>query len=394
MDNDQISLILTYLLVGMFLILIIMAFIYLNIAMKERKRKKMLEKDDEKKDIKKDIKQTEFGSVLDFMEFETVEDNMIIKKEKQKYVMVIECQGVNYDLMSGVEKTGVEEGFLQFLNTLRHPVQLYIQTRSINLEKSIETYKKYLKDIENTYNRKKMQYDKLKNLPNISDNKKQEAFFELTKSLNLYEYGKDVIRDTERMSLNKNILNKKYYIVVSYFYENTDIQLKYDKDEIRNMAFSDLYTKSQSLIRTLTSCGVNGKILDSIELIELLYMAYNREGAEAYGIERALKASYDKLYSTAPDVFNKRINELDKEVETLAIQRAQEELIRIKTQKEQEAKKKEEEKEKLIADMARIIIEANKQYIGKDLAKKAIENINKEEDKKIGGNINEKEKNK
>ena len=75
--------------------------------------------------------------------------------EKQKYLMVVECQGVNYDLMSGVEKTGVEEGFLQFLNTLRYPIQLYIQTRSTNLEKSIEKYKDRLKEVETEYQKRR-----------------------------------------------------------------------------------------------------------------------------------------------------------------------------------------------------------------------------------------------
>ena len=73
-------------------------------------------------------------SIFNFMEFDTVTDNMIVQKNGSKYLMVVECQGINYDLMSGVEKTSVEESFVQFLNTLRYPIQIYIQTRSINLE--------------------------------------------------------------------------------------------------------------------------------------------------------------------------------------------------------------------------------------------------------------------
>ena len=78
-------------------------------------------------------------SVFDFMEFDKVEDNMISTKKGTKYVMVVECQGINYDLMSEAEKNAVEEGFIQFLNTLRHPIQIYTQTRTINLESSIQT---------------------------------------------------------------------------------------------------------------------------------------------------------------------------------------------------------------------------------------------------------------
>ena len=44
---------------------------------------------------------------------------MICTKNGGKYVMVVECQGVNYDLMSEVEKNAVEEGFIQFLIALK-----------------------------------------------------------------------------------------------------------------------------------------------------------------------------------------------------------------------------------------------------------------------------------
>ena len=84
-------------------------------------------------------------SIFNFMEFDTIRDNMIIQKKGTRYLMVIECQGINYDLMSGVEKTSVEEGFVQFLNTIRHPIQIYIQTRSINLESSLAVYREKVK---------------------------------------------------------------------------------------------------------------------------------------------------------------------------------------------------------------------------------------------------------
>ena len=87
-------------------------------------------------------------SIFNFMEFDTVTDNMIVQKNGSKYLMVVECQGINYDLMSGVEKTSVEESFVQFLNTLRYPIQIYIQTRSINLESSLVVYREKVKEVE------------------------------------------------------------------------------------------------------------------------------------------------------------------------------------------------------------------------------------------------------
>ena len=80
-------------------------------------------------------------SIFDFMEFDEIVDNMIVRKKGTQYIMVLQCNGVNYDLMSEQEKISVEEGFVQFLNTLRFPIQLYIQSRTLNLRDIIEDYK-------------------------------------------------------------------------------------------------------------------------------------------------------------------------------------------------------------------------------------------------------------
>ncbi len=80
-------------------------------------------------------------SILEFMEFEEIVDNMIVRKNGTQYIMILQCNGVNYDLMSEDEKIAVEEGFVQFLNTLRFPIQLYIQSRTLNLRDIIDEYK-------------------------------------------------------------------------------------------------------------------------------------------------------------------------------------------------------------------------------------------------------------
>ena len=87
-------------------------------------------------------------SIYKFLEFDEIKDNMIIRKNRQQYVMVIQCQGVNYDLLSEEEKVAVEEGFVQFLNTLRFPIQLYIQTRSLNLREIVDEYKERVKKMQ------------------------------------------------------------------------------------------------------------------------------------------------------------------------------------------------------------------------------------------------------
>ena len=315
-------------------------------------------------------------SVFDFMEFDKIEDNMISMKNGAKYVMVVECQGVNYDLMSNMEKVAVEEGFQQFLNTLRHPIQIYIQTRTINLEGSISNYKSKVKEIEDKYRKMMFEYNSMKDSDAYSQEDLDKYLFELTKQRNMLEYGRDIVQDTERMSLNKSVLNKKYYIIISYYSEENP-EHKYDIEEIRNMAFSELYTKAQSMIRTLSACSISGKILSSEELIELLYVAYNRDESETFGIDKAMQAGYDDLYSTAPDVFEKKIKALNQTIHDRAIDLANETVEKIKSQNQQKAEETEDNMEELVRKMAEIIIGDNRNYVGVDIASEAIKELEK-----------------
>ena len=322
MDND-ITKILTVVLGLAIILLVIFVIIFIIVQIKVHKKNKIqnAKLNEGSKKLKKDEKKGNISgtasynkqSIFDFMEFNGVEDNMIVQKNGKRYIMVIECQGINYDLMSQMEKVGVEEGFQQFLNTLRFPIQIYIQTRTINLESSIQGYKSKLKEIESKYNRTIYDYNRMVQSEEYTKQQLDAAFFNLTKQRNLYEYARHIVENTERMSLNRNILNKKYYVILAYMPEEAG-STSYDVEELRNMAFSELYTKAQALIRTLSGCSVNGKILDSSELVELLYVAYNRDDFEIFGVDKAIQAGYEDLYSVAPDIFEKKIKVLDEQI--------------------------------------------------------------------------------
>ena len=401
MDNE-ISKILMVVLILMIMLLAVFSVILLVLQIKAHKKNKRIKKEpqikEEKSKGKKGEKDKQVNtsytkkSIFDFMEFNGVEDNMIVQRDGKRYIMVIECQGVNYDLMSQMEKVGVEEGFQQFLNTLRFPIQIYIQTRTINLEKSIQGYKDKLKEIENGYNRTIYEYNRMLQTENYTKQELDAAFFNLTKQRNLYEYARDIVENTERMSLNKNILNKKYYVILSFMPEEAS-GTTYDVEELRNMAFSELYTKAQALIRTLSGCSVSGKILDSSELVELLYVAYNRDDFEVFGYDKAMQAGYEDLYSVAPDVFEKKIKVLDEQIKNGSIDLANSaiEKAKAKSKAQQIAEEKEKRMDDLISQMAQMILEENQSVVGVDIAKEAVKEIKKEsEQKKEGGKQNEK----
>ena len=382
--TEQLIEMLLYILIPVVIAIFALIGFWVYLHFKEKNPKK--EKDaisSNSKEVER-VSSTNKQSIFNFMEFDNVEDNMIIQKNGNRFLMVIGCQGVNYDLMSGLEKNGVEEGFVQFLNTIRHPIQIYIQTRSINLENSLQVYREKVKEVEDKYNRMQMRYNDMLNSGDYTDEQLSKAYFELTKQSNLYEYGTSVIQDTERMSLNKNILNKNYYIIVPYYSSEAGND-KLDKEEIKNIAFSELYTRCQSIISSLFSCSVRGKILRTNELIELLYMANNRDEAETFGLDKAIKAGYNELYSTAPDVYEKKMKELDKIIEQKAMDKAREKANEAKSEIQKQLEEKENNFDQVIDEVARMILEENEPYIGTEVKDLAIEKL---EETNEGGKTN------
>lgn len=374
MDVREKIQLLTIILAMILILLVIAVAIYF--VLKRKKKNNEKEEIKESTNDKYTVNMADKESIFNFMEFDSVQDNMIIQKNGARYVMVVECKGVNYDLLSGLEKTSVEQGFIQFLNTLRNSIQIYIQTRTVNLEKSIKAYEEKVREIEDKLNRMKLRY---KDMQEMGESKERldKAYLEITRLTNMYEYGKDIIRDTKRMSLNKNILNQKYYIVISYFSEEI-ANTQMDKEEVRNAAFAELYTRSQTIIKSLSACEVEGRILRTHELMELLYMTYNRDEAEVLGLDKAMASGYDSMYSTAPEVLSKKMKELDNIIQERAVEKAREKIAEVKTELQQSVQTKEESLDDLINEMAKAILADNSLYLGKDVTDKAIEKIDEE----------------
>lgn len=361
-------------------LIIVLTIVYLGMSAKERKaevsKAKNTKGTSEEESKEKIAKSYTKDSIFNFMEFDKVEDNMIVQKGGKKFLMVIECQGINYDLMSDIEKTSVESGFIQFLNTLRSPIQIYVQTRTINLEDSLKNYKDRLAKVESELVSKENKYKIMLENGNYTQKQLDMQRMEIERQNNLYDYGRDIIFNTERMSMNKNVLRKKYYVILSYYYNDIDGE-NLDEAEIRETAFSDLYTKCQSTIRTLAASGVSGKVLDSYELVDLLYNAYNRDEAENYGIEKAEKAGYDDLYITAPDILEKKMKALDKKISEDALDLAESSIRYANEELQKEIEEKEESYEDLVAELANQLIEENAVYFSEDLTKEAKKQVKK-----------------
>ena len=96
-----------YVIVGI-MILLVLLYIYLMKPKKIKtdKEPELIETEGEEEKEKK--KKQDYGkfhgeltreSIYEFMEFDEIVDNMIVRKKGSQYIMVIQCNGVNYDLM-------------------------------------------------------------------------------------------------------------------------------------------------------------------------------------------------------------------------------------------------------------------------------------------------------
>ena len=399
MSNDNMVQLLILLAGVIGIVVIVLIFVWFTIRAKEKRaEREKASAEYEKSHVKKSQVIYTPESIIDFMDFDRIEDNMIIQK-RGKFLMVVECQGINYDLMSEMEKVSVEQGFISFLNTLRHPVQLYIQTRTINLERSIDGYKSRLSDIDKKYLSLQDEYDRLLKDKTSSITEIEKAKYELVKQKNLKEYTEDIIRDIERQSLNRSILNKRYYVIIPC-YQSEIVAGDFDKSEVKNMAFSALYTRARAVINSLFACQVTGRVLNSEQLTELLYIAYNRDESDLFWMEKIKQAGFDELYSTAPDAIEKKLKLLDKKIEEESVSLANQKIGEARRDKEIKAMEMEKNQEKLVQKKAKEIIQKHKRYIGEEVAESAIEKIEKDKDTQAktekeeleNGNVQEKGK--
>ena len=321
-------------------------------------------------------------SIYEFMEFEEIVDNMIVRKKGQQYEMILQCNGVNYDLMSGDEKISVEEGFVQFLNTLRFPIQLYIQSRTLNLRDIIGEYKARVDALN-------LEIDKLDSKiaqAKMQGNKalREKLEFERRRKINILEYGISITDYVEKLSSNKNVLQQKTYVIVSYFVAEigggTD---KYSKEEIYNMCFSELYTRCQNIASALGTSQITSKILDSEELAELLYIAYNRDEAEFLQFSKALDSQYDALYSTGKDVLQKKQEKLNQEINIAAIDLATDSILKADKMKQVEELNNSISKEQKIQDKANELLDTYEKQLDPrvyELAKEQVNNYTEKEE--------------
>ena len=274
--------------------------------------------------VKRVEKPVEQKDMSGFIKFDKIANDMIYQNNGERYTMVIQCKGINYNLMSEIEQMAVEEGFIMFLNTLKFPIQLYVQTRSVDLSENVRGYKERVKQFVDKQNEVAQKYNEIEEDVDSTQEEIDYMKKEKVKYTNIAEYVSDITRYVERMALNKYMLQRTFYIIFSYNKSELVTTEKFSKEEYEDLCYRELYTRAQGIIGALVSCSVNCKILTSNELAQLVYVSFNKDDANTMNIKDALDSGIFRLYTSSEDVIKKRNAMIDEELDRQSKQRVEE----------------------------------------------------------------------
>lgn len=182
---------------------------------------------------------------------------------------VIMCKSINFDLMSPQEREAVEFSYQGFLNSLYFPIQIFIRSQKVDLRPYLE---------------------KMDKIRTQHDNMLLGLLME------------DYIAFLADIAQQTNIMDKKFYVVIKYPDSDQDIRkalkqstsfftglaglfspgrpghVVIDENTLEN-AKTELRNRVQAVMQGLAEAGIQSIPLDTEELIELYYDAYNPDTA-------------------------------------------------------------------------------------------------------------------
>lgn len=208
------------------------------------------------------------NSTQNTLQIAEIRDGIVIMNDGS-FRSVLMMKSVNFDLMNPQEQEGVEYSYQGFLNSLYFPIQILVRSQKVDLRPYIE---------------------KLDKIRSEHDNMLLALLME------------DYIEFMNNISMQTNIMDKRFYVVIPYIPANLEAQkaVEASKNFMNNLvsafrpaeaqkvtinegdleaAKTELRNRVQAVLSGLLQTGVQGLPLDTQELIELYYDAYNPDTA-------------------------------------------------------------------------------------------------------------------
>lgn len=210
------------------------------------------------------------GSTQDRIPIEYIKNGIVKLKNSPEYRVLLKVDAINFFTKSEEEKYSIIRQFGVFLNSMKVPIQIVSQSKTLNMKNAIN-------DLRDKFNK--------------SDNE------------NLREYIAEYANLLNVLSASSSVLTKDFYLVIKHTAKEDDAFLKVEKD-INHIC--------QRIARSLKSCGVFAEQLNDSEIYQLLYLFYNKDKNRIQSLDNdtmhrymstALTLKRDNN-STIEDVFN------------------------------------------------------------------------------------------
>lgn len=218
--------------------------------------------------VRPQAKNVNANSTQNNLQMAEIRDGVVIMNDGS-FRSVVMVKSINFDLMSPQEQEAVEFSYQGFLNSLYFPLQIFIRSQKIDLGPYLE---------------------RLDKIRSEHDNMLLALLME------------DYLVYIDGLAAETNIMDKGFYVVIPFFpnVEKINIQpLKQSKSVVDGVfglfvktdthvvinekqledAKTELRNRVQAVLSGLMQCGVQGLPLDTQELIELYYDAYNPDTA-------------------------------------------------------------------------------------------------------------------
>lgn len=185
------------------------------------------------------MKANKINSVQNWLPFDRVLDNGVIKLKDGSYVKIIKIIPINFNLKSNLEKEAILNSYKIFLKTCNFDIQILVQSNKEDLSKHISEVK----------NKTKNEKENIKNL------------------------SKNYINFIREMNVNKKSSSKNFYILVKEFQEN---KKQKNNPNFENIIFDKLKDKYFNIKECLSRCGnIVIEISDKNQTEKILYSFFN-----------------------------------------------------------------------------------------------------------------------
>ena len=180
------------------------------------------------------MRKEQIKSVQEWLPFENILENGIIKLKNSSYIKIIEIIPINFNLKSELEKEAILNSYKIFLKTCNFNLQILIQSNKENLDKHISNI-------------------------NFQKNNEKE---------NIKKIADNYIKYIKELNQNKKSSNKNFYIVIKNPVEN---------EKIEENIIEELNEKYFKIKECLARCGNSVfEIRERESIINILNSFFNK----------------------------------------------------------------------------------------------------------------------